>query len=62
MDFVSPRALIAIEVKSAHSGNVQQGLVEFAEAFQPIRSLLVGGDGIPVGEFLGRPIEHWMGG
>ena len=34
----------------------------FAAAFKPQRKLLVGGDGIPVEEFLNRPVAHWVGG
>ncbi len=36
------------------------GLGAFAEAFKPKRTLLVGGDGIPLEEFLTRPVEHWL--
>jgi hypothetical protein len=25
-----------------------------------VRTLIVGGDGIPVEEFLGQPVEHWL--
>jgi hypothetical protein len=32
------------------------------EAFRPQRKLLVGGDGVPLEEFLSRPAEHWIGG
>ena len=27
---------------------------------QPTRTLLVGGDGIPLEEFLGKPVEQWV--
>ena len=36
------------------------GMAAFAEAFGPARALLVGGDGIPVEEFLSRPARHWV--
>jgi len=34
--------------------------VEFASAFKPKRKLLVGGDGIPLEEFLGNPVRQWV--
>jgi hypothetical protein len=62
VDFVARvgRTVTAIEVKSARARIVQPGLAAFAEAFKPKRKLLVGGDGIPVEEFLARPVEHWL--
>jgi uncharacterized protein len=47
-------------VKSARAREVLPGMDAFAQSFKPKRSLLVGGDGIPVGEFLARPVEHWI--
>jgi len=32
----------------------------FASPFKVHRSLLVGGDGIPVEQFLERPVEQWV--
>ena len=63
VDFVvrAGRALTAIEVKSGRSRGALPGMAAFAEAFGPDRRLLVGGDGIPVEEFLSRPAEHWVG-
>jgi predicted AAA+ superfamily ATPase len=62
VDFVARvgRTVTAIEVKSARARIVLPGLAAFAEAFKPKRKLLVGGDGIPVGEFLARPVEQWL--
>ena len=62
VDFVvrSGRAITAIEVKSARGREAQPGLDAFAEAFKPGRRLLVGGGGVPVEEFLARPVEHWI--
>ena len=54
------RRLTAIEVKSGRSRNAQTGLAAFADAFKPKRKLLIGGDGIPVEEFLARPVDHWV--
>jgi hypothetical protein len=62
VDFVARvgRSATAIEVKSGRMRDTQAGLAAFAETFKPKRKLLVGGDGIPVEEFLLRPVEHWV--
>ncbi|HKZ55899.1 MAG TPA: ATP-binding protein [Anaerolineales bacterium] len=62
LDFVTRagRTLSAIEVKSGRARTTQPGLAAFADTFKPQRSLLVGGDGIAVEEFLTRPVEHWV--
>jgi hypothetical protein len=62
VDFVvrSGRMLTAIEVKSGRAGESLPGIAAFAQAFKPKRTLLVGGDGIPVEEFLLKPVEHWV--
>ena len=52
--------MVAIEVKSGRAPDAFPGLSAFAEAFKPKRTLLVGGDGISLGEFLTRPVEHWL--
>ncbi|MDR1855449.1 MAG: ATP-binding protein [Azoarcus sp.] len=61
VDFVvqAGRQLTAIEVKSSRSPQVHAGSAAFAKAFKPQRSLLVGGDGIAVDEFLAQPVSHW---
>lgn len=56
----SGRALVAIEVKSGRAPAFLPGLAAFTEAFSPKRTLLVGGDGVPVAEFLLKPVEHWL--
>ncbi len=63
VDFVTRagRAISTIEVKSGRSRDSLQGVPAFAEAFKPTRQLLVGGDGIPVEEFLLQPVGHWIG-
>ena len=38
----------------------ETGLRSFTEAFRTTRKLLVGGDGIPLGEFLLQPVAHWI--
>ncbi len=62
VDFVvrAGRMLTAIEVKSGRTREMPPGLAAFAEAFKPDRTLLVGGDGIPVEDFLLAPVEHWV--
>ncbi|HXQ20493.1 MAG TPA: ATP-binding protein [Candidatus Acidoferrales bacterium] len=62
VDFVvkTGRVVTAIEVKSGRAPDAQPGLAAFVEAFKPKRKLLVGGDGIPVGEFLAQPVDHWV--
>ena len=52
------RTLIAIEVKSGRSRDTPPGLTAFAEAFKPVRKLLVGGDGLAVEEFLLAPVAR----
>jgi predicted AAA+ superfamily ATPase len=64
VDFVvkAGRRLAAIEVKSGRAPQAHRGTAAFAAAFKPQRSLLVGGDGIELGEFLSRPALHWISG
>ena len=63
VDFVvrAGRRLTAIEVKSGRATDTLPGMEAFASAFKPQRKLLVGGDGIPVDEFLCQPVAHWVG-
>jgi predicted AAA+ superfamily ATPase len=62
VDFVvqAGRRLISIEVKSGRAPQAHSGTAAFAGAFRPKRSLLVGGDGIAVEDFLMQPVEHWV--
>jgi predicted AAA+ superfamily ATPase len=62
VDFVvrAGRSVVAIEIKSGRAPQAFSGLTAFAEAFKPKRTLLVGADGIPLDEFLTRPVEHWL--
>ena len=62
VDFVlrAGRVIVGIEVKSGRAPVAHSGLAAFAEAFRPKRTLLVGGDGIPVDEFLSRPVADWL--
>ena len=62
VDFVlrTGRLVVAPEVKSGRAPVALPGLAAFSEAFRPRRTLLVGGNGIPVGEFLSRPVAAWL--
>lgn len=62
VDFVvrTGKSVLAIEVKSTRRRDALPGMGAFSESFRPTRVLLVGGDGIAPGEFLSRPVEHWV--
>jgi uncharacterized protein len=62
VDFVVEKGgrLTAIEVKSGRSPFALPGMEAFDRAFAPDRKLLVGGDGIPVSEFLQHPVLDWI--
>jgi hypothetical protein len=53
--------LIAIEITSTARVRARPGMATFARAFNPWRTLLVGGDGIALEEFLARGVTHWTG-
>jgi predicted AAA+ superfamily ATPase len=63
VDFVvqAGRSLVAIEVKSGRAPQAHAGTAAFRQAFRPTRTLLVGGDGIALDEFLATPVTHWVG-
>lgn len=62
VDFVvrTGKFVTAIEVKSGRTSGARRGLKEFSNAFAVDRRLLVGGDGIPVDEFLSRSAVDWI--
>jgi len=62
VDFVirDGKRLLAIEVKSARRRDDLPAMAAFVDAFQPYRTLLVGGDGIELEAFLSRPIAEWL--
>jgi hypothetical protein len=62
VDFVvrAGRTLVAIEVKSGGRRETLPGMGAFAQAFRPARTLLVGGDGVALEDFLSHPIEDWL--
>jgi predicted AAA+ superfamily ATPase len=63
VDFVAKagRRITAIEVKSGRAPLAHAGTAAFAEAFKVHRRLLVGGDGVDLGDFLEQPVAHWVG-
>ena len=62
VDFVvqADKRIVAIEVKGGHARHALPGMTAFAQAFQPTRKLLVGGDGLAVETFLSMPVEDWL--
>lgn len=62
VDFIvrSRARLVAIEVKSGRAPQAHPGTAAFAAAFKVRRTLLVGGDGIALEEFLARPVSAWI--
>ena len=62
VDFVvrAGRAVTAIEGKSGRARQTPPGMAAFANVFQPVCTLLVGGDGIPVEKFLSKPLKYWV--
>lgn len=62
VDFVlrRRRTITAIEVTSSRRKDTLPGMDAFAKEFAPRRKLLVGGQGIPLDEFLTRPPEQWL--
>ena len=62
VDFVLRRGArcVAFEVKSGRSSERLPGMAAFRESFAPDRSLLIGGDGISLENFLSSPVEEWL--
>jgi len=52
--------LVAIEVKSGRAPQARVGTESFSAAFKVRRTLLVGGDGIAVEDFLDRSVGEWI--
>lgn len=63
VDFVASHRgrLVALEVKSGKLGLAYRGLDEFARRNPGCTRLVVGGDDLPLGEFLSQPPLHWLG-
>jgi uncharacterized protein len=62
VDFVLRRgkSLVPIEVKSAVGKARLPGMEAFCREYSVKRQLLVGAQGVPLAEFLGKPAEHWL--
>ena len=62
VDFVlhRGRTTVGIEVKSGRRRESLSGMEAFAKPFKPKRTLLVGGQGISLEEFLLQPAEYWL--
>jgi uncharacterized protein len=62
VDFVlqQGKAVAAIEVKSGRRRESLPGMEVFARTFKPKRQLLIGGQGLPLEEFLSKPARHWL--
>ncbi|MGE5483911.1 MAG: ATP-binding protein [Ignavibacteriales bacterium] len=54
------REVVAFEVTSGRRKRSLPGLQAFRDTFGPHRCLLVGGQGIPLDEFLLTPAEQWL--
>jgi hypothetical protein len=53
------RRVIAIEVKSGRRRESLAGMSALADLHRSARTLLVGGDGIAIEDFLTRPVRDW---
>ena len=62
VDFVLAcgKSIVPIEVKSGTRKYSLEGVEEFCKSFKVKRKLLVGGQGIPIDEFLQTPVEKWI--
>jgi hypothetical protein len=63
VDFVVRRgdAVIGLEVKSGRAGAVASALGAFRREFDGARTLVVGGDGMAIEDFLLTPVEELLG-
>jgi uncharacterized protein len=61
VDFVVERRgkLAAIEVKTGADSGYHRGLSEFCRRYPDARRWLVGGEDLPLGEFLRQNADHW---
>jgi predicted AAA+ superfamily ATPase len=62
VDFVlqQGKSIVGIEVKSGRRREALNGMAAFRKQFTPLRTLLVGGDGIPLKEFLSTSVDQWL--
>jgi predicted AAA+ superfamily ATPase len=63
VDFVvgSGRTLLAIEVKSSARRAAMPGSAAFLDLYPKTKTLLVGEGGVPLKDFLERPVTKWLG-
>lgn len=54
------QVVAGIKVKSGNHRESLPGMEASAQAFRPQRTLLVGGDGNPVEEFLSGSVKRWV--
>ncbi len=61
VDFILKRGpcLVAVQVKSGRKSKSLKGMKAFRRKFKPMRSIVVGDQGVPLGEFLSAPVRHW---
>jgi predicted AAA+ superfamily ATPase len=62
VDFVlqQGKRIVGIEVKSGRRREALNGIEAFRKQFSPLRTLLVGGDGISLKEFFSTPVDQWL--
>ena len=62
VDFVlqQGKRIVGIEVKSGRRREALNGIEAFRKQFSPLRTLLVGGGGISLKEFLSTPVDQWL--
>ena len=62
VDFVLQRGpnTVGIEVKSSAAPAALTGLAEFERRFSPRATVVAGGPGVPLHEFLSHPADHWI--
>ena len=62
VDFIlrQGKTVAAIEVTSGRRKSSLPGMAAFAKKFKPKHRLLVGGQGIPLEEFLRQPAAYWL--
>jgi predicted AAA+ superfamily ATPase len=53
--------ILAIEVTSGRRKDALPGLATFRQRYESASTLLVGGQGVPLEEFLTRPAAEWLG-
>ena len=53
-------SLVAVEVTSSRRKDSTPGMALFAKEFHPYKKFLVGGQGIPLEEFLSRSADVWL--